>query len=129
MSAEKSASPVPLEITLRKASRTLAVRFGDGIAAELTAEYLRVHSPSAEVTGHSTGEGLLVAGKESVGIVGVEPVGRYAVRIVFDDGHDSGLYTWPILYELCKDREQKWSRYLARLAEQGIARGSEVEGD
>jgi DUF971 family protein len=83
---------------------------------------LRVHSPSAEVTGHQAGEGLLVTGKEAVAIENVEPVGRYAVRLVFDDGHNTGLFTWPVLYELCRDRDAKWRRYLERLAEVGIKR-------
>jgi DUF971 family protein len=129
MSGAKPSGPVPLELNLKKASRTLGIRFGDGVSAELSAEYLRVHSPSAEVTGHSRGEGLLVVGKESVGIVAVEPVGRYAVRLVFDDGHDSGLYTWPILYELCRDQQRKWARYLERLAEHGHVRQAELRRD
>jgi len=109
-------APPPSELKLHRRSRTLEVHFADGTHADLSAEYLRVHSPSAEVTGHSAGEGVLVVGKESVGIDRIEPVGRYAVRLVFDDGHATGLYTWPILYDLCRDREQKWQRYLERVA-------------
>lgn len=115
-------TPQPVEIRLKRRSRRLDVRFADGTEGSLTAEYLRVHSPSAEVKGHSAGEGILVTGKENVGIERVEPVGRYAVRLVFDDGHNTGLYTWPILYELCREHGRKWQRYLDRLAKAGKGR-------
>src|SRR5690554_1267916 len=114
--------PQPVEITLKKRSRRLVVRFSDGFEADLDAEYLRVHSPSAEVKGHSVGEGVLVTDKENVGIDSIEPVGRYAIRIVFDDGHKTGLYTWPILYELGRDRPRNWARYLERLEKAGKSR-------
>jgi DUF971 family protein len=106
--------PVPAEIKLRTASRVLEVSFADGSRFQLPFEYLRVHSPSAEVKGHGPGQEVLVLGKESVGVRVVEPVGQYAVKLVFDDGHDTGLYTWKYLYELGRDREANWSRYLAR---------------
>jgi DUF971 family protein len=112
----------PVEIKYHRRSRELEVRFENGVAARLTAELLRVHSPSAEVKGHGGGEGVLVTGKEQVAITAIEPVGRYAVRLVFDDGHDTGLYTWPVLYELCAEHDRKWQRYLERLAESGKAR-------
>jgi DUF971 family protein len=115
-------TPQPVEITLKRRSRRLVLRFSDGTEGSLSAEYLRVSSPSAEVKGHSAGEGVLVTGKEDVGIDRVEPVGRYAVRLVFDDGHDTGLYTWPILYELCREHDRKWQRYLDRLAKAGKER-------
>jgi DUF971 family protein len=115
-------APSPVEIKLLRRSRQLELRFSDGVEAVLAAEYLRVHSPSAEVKGHAAGEGLLVTGKRDVGIDRVEPVGRYAVRLVFDDGHDTGLYTWPILYSLCRDAERNWRRYLERLEESGGSR-------
>ena len=92
------------------------MRFEDGVERVLSAEYLRVHSPSAEVTGHSAGEGMLVVGKQDVAIERIEPVGRYAVRLVFDDGHSTGLYTWPVLHDLCANHEKKWQRYQARVA-------------
>jgi DUF971 family protein len=114
--------PPPTEIKYHKRSRELEVRFPDGMNARLSAEFLRVHSPSAEVKGHSAGEGLLVTGKENVAIARIEPVGRYAVRLVFDDGHDTGLYTWPGLYELCSERDRMWARYLERLSLAGYAR-------
>jgi DUF971 family protein len=111
--------PVPAEIKLRTASRVLEVSFADGSRFQLPFEYLRVHSPSAEVKGHGPGQEVLVLGKESVGVRVVEPVGQYAVKLVFDDGHDTGLYTWKYLYELGRDREANWSRYLARKAAAG----------
>jgi DUF971 family protein len=111
--------PVPAEIKLRKASRLLEVSFADGNLFQLPFEYLRVHSPSAEVKGHGPGQEVLVLGKEGVGVRAVEPVGQYAVKLVFDDGHDTGLYTWKYLYELGRDRESNWSKYLARKAAAG----------
>jgi DUF971 family protein len=114
--------PPPTEIKHHKRSRELEVRFADGMTGRLSAEYLRVHSPSAEVKGHAAGEGILVTGKELVGIARIEPVGRYAVRLVFDDGHDTGLYTWGVLYELLSDHDRKWARYLERLAQAGKSR-------
>jgi DUF971 family protein len=117
--------PPPTELTLHRRSRDLTVRFADGMNARLSAEFLRVHSPSAEVKGHAAGEGLLVTGKESVNIASIEPVGLYAVRIVFDDGHNTGLYTWAHLYELAAEHDRKWARYLERLAQAGKPRHPE----
>ena len=108
--------PIATEIRLRRATRVLEVSFADGSRFALPFEYLRVHSPSAEVKGHGAGEGVLVVGKENVGITAVEPVGQYAVKLVFDDGHDTGLYTWSYLHELGREHESKWARYLARKA-------------
>jgi DUF971 family protein len=113
--------PVPAEIKLRKASRVLEVSFEDGCRFQLPFEYLRVHSPSAEVKGHGPGQEVLVLGKEAVGVRVIEPVGQYAVKLVFDDGHDTGLYTWKYLYELGRDKEANWSKYLARKAATAIA--------
>jgi DUF971 family protein len=106
--------PQPIEIKLRRAARLLEVTFEDGTRFELPFEYLRVYSPSAEVKGHGPGQETLVLGKESVGIRAIEPVGQYAVKLVFDDGHDTGLYTWKYLYELGRDHREKWAHYLAR---------------
>src|ERR1700734_1962746 len=106
--------PLATEIKVRSKSRVLEVSFEDGQRFQLPFEYLRVHSPSAEVKGHGPGQEVLVLGKEHVGVRAVEPVGQYAVKLVFDDGHDTGLYTWRYLYELGRDREQKWARYLER---------------
>ena len=90
--------------------------FDDGARFELPFEYLRVFSPSAEVKGHGPGEGVLQLGKQTVGITGVEPIGNYAIRLLFDDGHDTGLYSWTLLYALGRDRETNWRRYRERCA-------------
>jgi DUF971 family protein len=109
--------PIPTEIKLRSKSRLLQVSFQDGSRFELPFEYLRVHSPSAEVKGHGPGQEVLVLGKENVGIRAVEPVGQYAVKLVFDDGHDTGLFTWKYLHELGRDQATLWARYLERRAQ------------
>ncbi len=109
----------PTEIALRRRTRSLRVTFDDGNAYELPFEYLRTHSPSAEVQGHGPGQEVLVTGKENVAITEVEPVGNYAVRLVFDDGHDSGFFTWKYLRELGRERDAKWQRYLARVRAAG----------
>jgi DUF971 family protein len=109
------------EIKLRQRSRVLEVSFDDGSRFELPFEYLRVYSPSAEVRGHGAGEGVLVTGKHDVGVTAVEPIGQYAVRLVFDDGHDTGLFTWKYLHELGTQRQQYWAQYLARVARAGSA--------
>jgi DUF971 family protein len=103
------------EIKLRTRSRVLEVAFEDGARHLLPFEYLRVHSPSAEVKGHGPGQEVLVTGKQNVGIKAVEPVGQYAVKLVFDDGHDSGLYTWKYLRELGDKYAEYWARYQARV--------------
>ncbi|MET0535482.1 MAG: DUF971 domain-containing protein [Steroidobacter sp.] len=112
--------PHPTNIKSRTKSRVLEVSFNDGSVFELPYEYLRVYSPSAEVRGHGPGQEQLQLGKHEVGLSKVEPVGNYAVRLVFDDGHDTGLYTWAYLHELGRDRPQKWQNYLDRLKELGI---------
>ena len=112
----------PTEIRLRKKSRLLALAFDDGQAFELPFEYLRVYSPSAEVRGHGPGQDVLQTGKENVQITALEPVGHYALKIVFDDGHDTGLYSWSYLYELGAEREGRWQTYLDRLTAAGYAR-------
>jgi DUF971 family protein len=108
-------SPLATELRLRTTSRVLRVTFADGQVFELPFEYLRVHSPSAEVKGHGPGQEVLVTGKSGVGIRAVEPVGQYAVKLVFDDGHDTGLFTWKYLYELGRDYADNWQRYQARV--------------
>jgi len=97
----------PVEIRLRTVSRVLSVAFSDGLRYELPFEYLRVNSPSAEVQGHGPGQKVIVTGKQDVQVTRVEPVGHYAVRLVFDDGHDSGLYTWKYLRELGAQRQKE----------------------
>jgi len=109
--------PTPTEIRLRTQSRVLDVTFDDGSRFELPFEYLRVHSPSAEVKGHGPGQEVLVLGKEKIGIRAIEPVGQYAVKLVFDDGHDTGLYSWKYLHELGRDHAVNWAKYLARKAD------------
>jgi DUF971 family protein len=111
----------PSAIKLRTKSRVLEVAFDDGVTYELPFEYLRVYSPSAEVRGHGPGQETLQLGKHEVGIRAVEPVGNYAIKLVFDDGHDTGLYSWSYLRELGSQREEKWQQYLSRLKELGIA--------
>ena len=119
MSALKGAQPT--DIKLRTESRLLDVRFDDGSHFELPFEYLRVFSPSAEVKGHGGGEGALVRGKQNVGISGVEPVGNYALRLFFDDGHNTGLYSWSVLYQLGSEQAANWARYQERCAEAAVA--------
>jgi DUF971 family protein len=114
--------PIPTQIRLRRTSRLLEVSFSDGSHFELPFEYLRVHSPSAEVKGHGPGQEVLVLGKQDVGIKAVDPVGQYAVKLVFDDGHDTGLYTWKYLRELGAEREARWLIYLRRLEAAGLKR-------
>lgn len=112
----------PTEIRLLKDRRTLVVSFDDGRAYSLPAEYLRVESPSAEVQGHHPSEKRTVPGKKLVRIERVDPVGNYAVRLVFDDGHSSGIYTWSELDRLGHDQELLWESYLAALARAGLSR-------
>lgn len=117
-------APRPTLIKLHKASRRLEVGYADGTCFELPAEYLRVHSPSAEVQGH--GQPILIGGKRKVGIDAVQPVGRYAVRLVFDDGHDTGLFSWDVLRDLGQNQDRYWATYEQRLAEMKMSRDSEV---
>ncbi len=107
-------------LKLRTRSRVLDVTFDDGEHYELPFEYLRVHSPSAEVRGHGPGQEVLQLGKHEVSVKAVEPVGHYAVRLIFDDGHDTGLYTWAYLQELGREQKTKWDAYLGRLQDLGI---------
>jgi len=115
-------SASPQDVILHAVSRQLEISFDDGARFTLPAEYLRVHSPSAEVRGHGVGNEVLQTGKQHVAITGLEPVGHYALKIVFDDGHDSGLYSWAYLYELGVKHDQYWQDYLNRLAAAGASR-------
>ncbi|MDF2689054.1 MAG: hypothetical protein K0Q80_2019 [Microvirga sp.] len=112
----------PTEIRLSKDKRSLHIAFDDGTAFSLPAEYLRVTSPSAEVQGHSPAERKTVPGKREVAILGVEPVGNYAVKLVFDDMHDTGIYGWDYLYRLGAEQGEKWQAYLDELAAKGLSR-------
>lgn len=116
------AEPWPTEIRLSKDRRILTVAFDDGLRAELSAELLRVLSPSAEVQGHSPQQRVTVPGKKNVAILRVEPVGNYAVRIVFDDGHDTGIFSWKYLYQLGEEQPTRWAAYLAALEKRGLDR-------
>ena len=113
---------VPTEISYHKRSRELEVAFGEDLRCRLSAEFLRVHSPSAEVRGHGPGQEVLQIGKEGVDISRIEPVGNYAVRLFFDDGHDTGLYSWEELQRFCEHRDDLWAEYLARLSAAGHKR-------
>lgn len=112
----------PTEIKLHRASRLLEVAFDDGARYELPCELLRVYSPSAEVKGHGPGQRVLVVGKSQVNITGIEPVGNYAVLLRFDDGHQTGIYSWETLRDLGEHRERYWQQYLAELAAAGASR-------
>ncbi len=114
--------PRPTNINLHQQSRVLEIEFDNGESYQLPCEYLRVYSPSAEVTGHGPGQEVLQVGKEEVNITGIEPQGNYAVKLIFDDKHDTGIYTWDYLYELGSDYEAKWQDYLERLKAAGHER-------
>jgi DUF971 family protein len=113
---------MPTEIRLKSAEKILEVDFDDGFQAALPAELLRVESPSAEVQGHGSGQKKTLPGRRHVGIMNVEPVGNYAIKISFDDMHDTGIFSWNYLYELARDQETVWQDYLDRLEEQGLSR-------
>jgi DUF971 family protein len=115
-------APWPVELRYSRAERVLSVSFDDGASYKLPAEYLRVESPSAEVQGHGAATKVLVAGKKQVAIDRIERVGRYAVRLVFDDGHDTGLYSWDYLAELGRERTKRWFEYESRLKAAGLTR-------
>ena len=117
-----SQAPWPVEIRVRRVERRLEIDFDDGSSFSLPAELLRVESPSAEVQGHGPGQKTTPAGKGAVAITTVEPVGNYAVRILFDDGHSTGIYSWPWLHRLGRERDTLWRNYLDALAAQGLSR-------
>jgi DUF971 family protein len=125
MSGLNPTTPRPVDIRLHQASRRLEISFDNGKSAMLSCEYLRVYSPSAEVRGHGAGQEVLQVGKESVNITGIEPVGNYAVRLTFSDGHDSGLYSWDYLYDLAEHQDTLWQAYLERLEAAGVQRRPE----
>jgi len=123
MAATAPAAPWPTELRVVNERHALAVTFDDGTSFTLPAEYLRVESPSAEVQGHMPDEKITIPGKRAVRIAQVEPVGNYAVRLIFDDGHGTGLYTWPLLYSYGLEQEEKFGAYLKALEAQGLSRG------
>jgi DUF971 family protein len=112
----------PTNIVLHRASHVLEVEFDDGVSFKLPCEYLRVESPSAEVQGHGPGQKILVPGKRDVNINAIEPVGNYAVQLHFDDGHNSGIFSWSLLYQLGLEREARFAAYLAELEKRGLGR-------
>lgn len=115
-------SPRPIDIRLHQVSRLLEIKFDNNTECQLSCEFLRVYSPSAEVKGHGLGQEVLQLDKEDVNIVAIEPVGNYAVKLVFSDGHDTGLYSWDYLYDLGKDYEALWLEYLGKLDAAGVHR-------
>lgn len=117
----------PTEIKLHQQSRVLEIAFDDGSSHRLPVEYLRVYSPSAEVRGHGPGQEVLQVGKENVNIADIEPVGTYAVRLRFDDGHDTGLYSWEWLHHLAVNQDRLWREYLARLEQAGYRRNTTAD--
>ena len=121
----RAPNPRPTEIKLHGKSRVLEIAFDDGSHFHLPCEYLRVYSPSAEVQGHGPGEETLQVGKEAVAIEQIEPIGNYAIQLHFDDGHNSGIYSWEVLYRLGNEQESLWQDYLRRLDEAGHSRKQE----
>jgi len=115
-------SPRPIDIKLHQASRLLEIRFDNDTECMLSCEFLRVYSPSAEVKGHGPGQEVLQIGKEDVNITAIEPVGNYAIKLVFSDGHDTGLYSWDYLYDLASNYEALWLEYLGKLSASGHVR-------
>ena len=115
-------TPSPTEINLHQKSRILEISFEDGNTFKLTYEFLRVHSPSSEFQGHGPGQGVLQLAKENVNITGIEPVGNYAIQPSFDDGHDTGIYSWETLYDLGRNHDRYWQEYLDKLAAAGHQR-------
>lgn len=113
---------LPTDVKLHKKSGILELIYGTDSANELSAEFLRVHSPSAEVRGHGRGQEVLQIGKRRVKILSLETVGNYAIKLAFDDGHDSGIYSWTYLKELCSGKEDLWQRYLNKLTQAGASR-------
>lgn len=122
MSGLDANTPIPSEIKLHQASKLLEIKFDNHTECMLSTEFLRVYSPSAEVRGHGAGQEVLQVGKEDVNITAIEPVGNYAVKLVFSDGHDSGLYSWDYLYHLAQHYEPLWQEYIGKLEAAGIKR-------
>jgi DUF971 family protein len=122
MSGLNPNSPRPIDIRLHQASRLLEIKFDNNTECQLSCEFLRVYSPSAEVKGHGLGQEVLQLDKEDVNIVAIEPVGNYAVKLVFSDSHNTGLYSWDYLYDLGRDYEALWLEYLGKLDAAGVHR-------
>ena len=122
MAASDKTTPTPTEIKLHQKSRVLEITFADGKTFNLPCEFLRVHSPSAEVRGHGPGQEVLQVGKRDVAISQIEPVGTYAVQLFFSDGHDTGIYSWELLYDYGVHQQEMWAHYLKRIEDAGASR-------
>ena len=127
MAGLDDATPIPSDILLHQQSRILELVYPSGERHQLSCEFLRVFTPSAEARGHGPGQEKLQAGKKDVDILRIEPVGNYALRFVFSDGHDSGLYSWDLLYNLGRHRDELWQEYLHQLERQGLSRDAAAE--
>ncbi len=119
--------PVPTSIELHQRAKTLELRYSDNESYQLSCEYLRVYSPSAEVRGHGPGQEVLQTGKINVTIDNINPVGNYALQLFFSDGHDSGIYSWDYFYQLCTNQQAWWQDYLDQLAEAGANRDPDIQ--
>lgn len=122
MSGLDANTPTPIDIKLHQASKLLEIKFNNHTECMLSCEFLRVYSPSAEVRGHGVGQEVLQTGKENVNITGIEPVGNYAIKLIFSDGHDTGLYSWDYLYHLAENYEGLWLEYIGKLDAAGYKR-------
>ena len=122
MLSKNSNPPRPINIKLHQKSRLLEIAFDDNTECMLSCEFLRVYSPSAEVRGHGIGQEVLQTGKEDVNILAIEPVGQYAIKLIFSDGHDTGLYSWDYLYDLARNYEGLWLEYIGKLDAAGVKR-------
>ena len=127
MSGLNQNTPIPIDICLHQASKLLEIKFDNNTECMLSCEFLRVHSPSAEVRGHGAGQETLQIGKENVNITAIEPIGNYAVKLVFSDGHDTGLYSWDYLYYLGQNYEAMWQDYISKLQIAGHKREDNAE--
>ena len=128
MAGLKTDTPTPEDITAHSASRVLEVKFSDGVTFRIPFELMRVHSPSAEVKGHGPGQEVLQTGKRNVGLLDIEPVGNYAIKPTFTDGHDSGLFTWEYLYFFGSEQDSLWADYEKRLVAAGVTRDTPMPG-
>lgn len=129
MAGLDKSTPHPTEIKLHQASRVLEVAFADGKTFSLPCEFLRVYSPSAEVRGHGPGQEVLQTGKKNVTISAIEPVGSYAIQLTFSDGHDTGIYSWDLLYDYGLRQDEMWQHYLQRMEEAGASREPQPGGE
>jgi DUF971 family protein len=128
MAGLDKSTPTPTAITVHQQSRVLEIAFSDGVSFRLPFELMRVYSPSAEVQGHGPGQEVLQTGKREVDIVNLEPVGNYAIKPIFSDGHESGLFSWDYLYFLGSEQERLWQDYVERLAAAGVDRDAPMPG-